>query len=158
MHTHPTDAPRPVRYRERLAPSLWALASAAVCAPMVALVFTPVDATLALVVGAGAGILLIAILVLASSVVEIDDRELRVGRAHISLGDLGRAEALTGDAARTARGHGLRRDWWHLIRGGIDGLVLVEVTDPDDPHTAWVFSSRTPERIVAILDRAQSPR
>ena len=40
---------------------------------------------------------------------------------------------------------------WHRLRGGIDGVVRVTVTDPDDPVTEWVFSSRTPDRVVAMI-------
>ncbi len=40
-----------VHYRERLSPSLWTVIGAAVAAPMAALVFAPIDTTLALVAG-----------------------------------------------------------------------------------------------------------
>ena len=43
-------------YRERLSPSLWVIVSAAVAAPMAALVFAPIDTTLALVAGALVGV------------------------------------------------------------------------------------------------------
>lgn len=142
-------------YRERLSPSLWLIVSAAVCAPMAALVVAPVDATLALVVGIAVGALIVAGMILVSPVLTVSDGTLRVGRAHIDVAELGAALAVTGDAAREARGPGLPRSAWHLLRGGIDGVVRVEVTDPDDPVTDWVFSSRTPERVVAAIERAR---
>lgn len=153
---------RSVQYRERLSPSLWSFGAAALAAPMFALILTPVNQTLALVIGMGIGILLIALLVLAAPVVEVSDGMLRAGRAKIELDWLGEPIALTGEDAKAARGRNLSSNAWHLLRGGIDGVVVIPVTDPDDPAPNWVISSRTPERLVAILRRAgvtpSSPR
>ncbi len=142
-------------YRERLGPSLWILVAAALAAPMAALVFTPIDTTLALVVGACVGVALIALLIAAAPVVEVRDGELRAGRAHIGVEFLGDPEVHVGEDARHARGAGLDARSWHLIRGGIDGVVVIPVTDVDDPTSAWVISSRTPDRLSAAVRRAQ---
>ena len=56
-------------YRERLGPSLWVVVSAAVVAPMAALVLVPIDTTVALAVGAVIGVAAIALLVWVSPVV-----------------------------------------------------------------------------------------
>lgn len=145
-------------YRERLGPSLWILVAAALAAPMVALVLTPVDTTIALVIGVAVGVLLVGILIGAAPVVEVRDGELRAGRAHIGVEFLGAPAVHTGEEARHARGAGLDPRSWHLIRGGIDGVVVVPVTDTDDPTTAWVISSRTPDRLAAAVRRAQLRR
>ena len=145
-------------YRERLGPSLWVLVSAALAGPMAALVLAPIDTTIALVAGAGIGVLLIALMIAAAPVVEIRDGELRAGRAHIGVEFLGTPEVHVGDDARHARGAGLDPRSWHLIRGGIDGIVVIPVTDVDDPTTAWVISSRTPDRLSAAVRRAQITR
>jgi len=144
-----------VEYRERLSPSLWALVAAAVCGPMAALVFSPIDTTLALVIGLLVAVAIVATMVAASPVVEIRDGELRAGRAHIPVDLLGDPFGEEGDAARTARGSGLDRRAWHVIRGGIDGVVTVPVIDPEDPTPSWVVSTRTPDRLVAAIQRAQ---
>jgi len=142
-------------YRERLSPSLWALVAAEVCGPMAALVFVPVDKTVALLVGIAVSVGIVASLVWAAPVVEIRDGELRAGRAHIPVDLLGVPAALTGDEARAARGSGLDRRAWHVLRGGIDGVVTVPVTDPEDPTPTWVVSTRTPDRLVAAIQRVQ---
>lgn len=142
-------------YRERLSPSLWTLLSAAVVAPMVALVFVPLDATVALLAGLAAAAALIAALVLGAPVVAVRDGELRVGRAHIAVDLLGDSVALHGEEARDARGPGLHRDAWHLLRPGIDGVVRIALRDERDPAAEWVFSTRTPERVIAAVRRAQ---
>jgi hypothetical protein len=143
-------------YRERLSPSLWVLVAAAVSGPMVALVFVPLDSTVALVAGLLVGLAVIAGLVAASPAVIVDGTELRVGRAHVEVTLLGDPEGVTGEEARAARGPGLSRSAWHLFRPGIDALVRVPVNDPRDPIDEWVFSTRTPDRVVAVIRRAQA--
>ncbi len=143
-------------YRERLSPSLWILCAAAVAAPMAALVFTAIDTTVALVIGAVVGVAVIGAMVAASPVIRIEGGELRAGRAHIPVRLLGAPEVHEGDDARHARGAGLDPRAWHLIRGGIDGIVTIPVIDPADPTSAWVISSRTPDRLAAAVRRAQA--
>jgi len=156
MHISATTASAPdVIYRERLSPSLWTLLSAAVLAPMVALVFVPLDPTIALAAGITVAAAIVALLVFASPVVEVRAGELRVGRAHIPVTELGEPEAVWGEEARTARGPGLSRNAWHLFRGGIEPVVRVPVTDPGDPTTEWVFATRTPDRVAAAIRRAR---
>lgn len=147
--------PKAPDYRERLSPSIWLMAAAAVCAPMVALVIAPVDLTLALVVGVLAGVLIIAVMIALSPVVAVEDGRLRAGRARIDVSHLGDPLALTGDEARRARGQALDPRSWHVIRGGIDGVVTVPIEDPADPAPSWVISTRTPERVVAAIRRAK---
>ncbi len=143
-----------VRYRERLSPSLWLLVTAAVVGPMVALTFTPLGSLPALLIGAGAAVVVIGALILGSPSVRVDGTVLRAGRAHIDARWIGDVAAVTGDDARAARGPALPARGWHLIRGGIDGAVIVENTDPDDPVTAWTISTRTPDRLAAAIGDA----
>lgn len=158
---HPTrlmQNPTPdtlVRYRERLSPSLWLLVTAAVAGPMVALTFTPLGSLPALLIGAAAAVVLIAALIAASPAVRVTGTVLHAGRAHIDARWLGTGAALTGDDAREARGTALPARGWHLIRGGIDGVVVVQNTDPNDPVTSWTISTRTPDRLLAAIRDAQ---
>ncbi|MFC4139352.1 MULTISPECIES: DUF3093 domain-containing protein [unclassified Microbacterium] len=149
-----TPATRP-HYRERLTPSLWMLITIALAGPMVALVFVPVGATLALALGAVVSLLLVAAGILLSPVIEVDGTVLRAGRAHIDARWLGDAVHRTGEEAKRARGPELPHDGWHLVRGGIDGVVIVTLTDPDDPHGTWTISSRTPDRLAAAIRAAR---
>lgn len=142
-------------YRERLAPSLWTLGAAAVVAPMAALVFAPFDPVAALVVGVLVAVAVIAAAIALSPVLEVRGSTVRAGRAHIDARWLGTPRPLTGEDAALARGAHLDRSAWLLIRGGIDGLVIVPNTDPADPASAWVLSSRTPERLAAAIEIAR---
>ena len=148
-----TDSPA---YRERLSPSLWTLVAAALCAPMIALVLTPVDTTVALLGGALVSGLIIVVLVAAAPRVTVTGTELRAGRAHIDVALLGDPIALTGEDAAAARGRDLDRNAWTLLRGGIPGVVVVPVLDAEDPVPYWVIASRTPDRLAAVLRRART--
>ena len=153
MQNTATDA-RP-RYRERLAPSLRLLVTVALAGPMVSLIFVPVGSTVALIVGAAVSALLVAAFIAATPVVSVEGTVLRAGRAHIDVEHLGEPVALTGEGARQARGPGLPARGWHLIRGSIDGIVVVPNTDRDDPVEAWTISSRTPDRLAAAIRAAR---
>lgn len=153
MQNTATDA-RP-RYRERLAPSLRLLVTVALAGPMVSLIFVPIGSTVALLVGAAVSALLVVLSIAATPVVSVDGTMLRAGRAHIDVRHLGEPVALTGDDARQARGPGLPARGWHLIRGGIDGIVVVPNIDQDDPVEAWTISSRTPDRLAAAIRAAR---
>ena len=145
-----------VRYRERLAPSLWLFLAAALGGPMLTLVFVPAGSALALGIGVVATLVIIALMILASPTVEVDQRVLRAGRAWIDASWLGEPEIRTGEDARQARGPGLPARGWHLIRGGIDGVVVVPNTDPADPAPSWTISTRTPDRLAAAIDAARA--
>ncbi len=122
---------------------------------MVALTFTPLGSLPALLIGAAAAVVLIAALIAASPAVRVTGTVLHAGRAHIDARWLGTGAALTGDDAREARGTALPARGWHLIRGGIDGVVVVQNTDPNDPVTSWTISTRTPDRLLAAISDAQ---
>lgn len=156
MHNMTSDLRPSPSYRERLTPSLWVLVSAAVTAPMAALVFVPIDPTVALVTGILVGFAVVAGLIAIAPVIAVDDGELRVGRAHVSVHLLGDPVALVGEEARHVRGPGLSRSAWHMLRPGVDGVVRVPLHDPRDPTTEWVFSTRTPDRVAAVLRRARA--
>ncbi|MBO3662515.1 DUF3093 domain-containing protein [Microbacterium stercoris] len=149
------ESARPL-YRERLTPSLWILGSAAVVAPMASLVFVRMDGALSLAIGFAVGVAVITALILGSPVIEVVGRELRAGRAHIDVALLGEPVPLTDEAARAARSTGLDARGWHLIRGGVAGIVVLPDIDPDDPVSSWTLSSRTPDRLAAAVRHAQS--
>lgn len=144
-----------VTYRERLGPSLWLVGSAAVLAPMAGLVLVPLDSTIALAAGLLIGVTAVVALVALSPVITLVDGQLRAGRARIDVRFLGHPTALLGEEARRARGPELDPRAWHLIRGGIDGVLVVPIEDPHDPAPAWIISSRTPDRLAAAILRSK---
>ncbi|MCR2811845.1 DUF3093 domain-containing protein [Microbacterium sp. zg.Y1090] len=142
-------------YRERLTPSLWALVSAAVVGPMAALVLTAFNPTVGLIVGGILAVAVVALMLALSPVIEVRDGWLYAGKAKIELQFLGDPDVFVGEDARRARGPELDPRSWMLVRPGIDGLVRVPVDDPRDPVPCWVLSSRTPDRLSAIIRAAR---
>lgn len=143
-------------YRERLSPSLWMLVTIALAGPMSALVLIPVAPNLAAILGLAVSLALVVASILLSSTVRVDDGVLYAGRAHIDAQWLGEPQIFTGQEARDKRTRDLARDGWHLLRGGIDGLVVVPLTDPDDPTHSWTISTRTPDRLAAAINAARA--
>lgn len=143
-------------YRERLSPSLWMLVTIALVGPMVSLVFAPVASSIAIAIGAAVSLVLVVLSILLAPVISVRGTVLHAGRAHIDARWLGEPEHFTGQDARDRRTRDIARDGWHLIRGGIDGLVVVPLTDPDDPMRSWTISSRTPDRLSAAIRAARA--
>ncbi|MFD5225541.1 DUF3093 family protein [Microbacterium sp. NPDC058342] len=145
-------------YRERLSPSLWMIVTIALGGPMVSLVLAPVAADLAILLGAAVSLVLVVLSILLSPSVRVRGGVLHAGRAHIDARWLGDPQEFTGQEARERRTRDIARDGWHLIRGGIDGIVMVPVTDPDDPMRSWTISTRTPDRLAAAIRAARDVR
>lgn len=90
-------------------------------------------------------------LVLASPRVEITAAQLQAGPARIPVASLRRCATL--DARQTAAALKLAdptlfllvRPW--NVRTG----VLIELDDPEDPHSAWLICSRTPTEMTQAL-------
>jgi len=120
------------------------------------LTFTPLGSLPALLIGVAAAAALISVLIAGSPSVRVEGTVLRAGRARIDAKWLGETASVTGDEARNARGPALPARGWHLIRGGIDGVVVVANTDPNDPVTSWTISTRTPDRLAAAINDARN--
>jgi hypothetical protein len=154
MQNHIADTR--VRYRERLSPSLWMLVTAAVIAPMLMLVFTPLGTLPGLLIGSAVALALILAMIFGSPRVRVEGTTLHAGRAQIDARWLGDVVEYSGDDAREARGPKLAARGWHLLRGGIDGLVVVQNIDPNDPIPSWTISTRTPDRLAAAIRTAEA--
>ncbi|MEV7630775.1 DUF3093 family protein [Microbacterium sp. NPDC089318] len=145
-------------YRERLAPGLWLLVTIALAGPMVSLVLTPLDTSVALIVGVAVSLVLVTLSIALSPTIRVADGVLYAGRAHIDADWLGEPQEFRGEDARARRTHAIARDGWNLLRGGIEPVVVVPVTDPADPVNSWTLSSRTPDRLAAAIRAARAGR
>lgn len=96
-----------------------------------------------------------ALLWYGSVTVVVDGEGLHAGGAHLPLWAVGQVDALDGTAAGAARGPEADPSTHLLLRGYVDGVVRVEVADPDDPTTSWVVSSRRPAALATALVRAR---
>lgn len=140
-----------LRYREKLWPGWWLWVAAVVIGASVSIAFFPVGilyGVIALVIGIA---LCVAALLATTPTVEVSDDQLRVGRARIGRQHLGRVAAHRGDAAREQLGPGFDARSYQCIRGWIDAVITVEVSDPQDPTPYWLFSTRHPQTLLATL-------
>ncbi|SDI90397.1 Protein of unknown function [Actinokineospora alba] len=83
--------------------------------------------------------------------VAVEDGELRVADAHLPLEFVGEVEVFGAKDKRRVLGPNLDPAAFMLHRGWVGPLVRVQVTDPADPTPYWVFSTRRPEELAAIL-------
>jgi DUF3093 family protein len=83
--------------------------------------------------------------------VRIADGELRVGDAHVPLAHLGEVQVIDAKDKRRVLGPRLDPTAHVLHRGWVGPLVRVRITDEDDPTPYWVFSTRRPEEVAALL-------
>jgi hypothetical protein len=146
-----------VTYRERLWPSFWMYLAFTLLIPACLLVFLPISVPAGIVsaiVLFGAACLSVA---LTSPVIEIADGEFRAGRARIPLSFTADPEGFRGAEATAARGVDLDARAWLCLRGWVDPVVRVRVTDPADPAPYWVVSTRHPDLLVAALQAAHTP-
>lgn len=142
-------------YAERLWPSLgfWAV---------VPLVGVGVGVSL-WPVGAGAAVsgvvvvlaLVVAGLVQASPRLEVGSGELRAGRARVPVSVLGSSQAYVGEQARQERGPRLDARAFLVLRGWVDPVLRIELTDPHDPTPYWLLSTRNPEALCSALEAAR---
>ncbi|MDH6533036.1 hypothetical protein M2119_001273 [Aurantimicrobium minutum] len=138
-------------FREVLRPSAWMYLIAAFMIPTTILVLAPFSLTLGIILSIVVYVAIVIPMVTTSPVITVTETELRVGKAHISRELIGAVSAYSGDYAVAARGTQLDARAWIFLRGWINPVVRVDITDSHDPTPYWLFSSRKPEELVAAL-------
>lgn len=146
---------RAAYYRERLWPGPFAWIIALGLAGMLTWAY-------AAALGAPAGLLTAAITITAAVIllrlmaplISTQDEGLRVGRALLPWTSITAARSVTAGEITALRGPGAdARIYTELLPLAARTGVLVTLSDPADPHPAWLVSSRHPQRLVdAILE------
>jgi hypothetical protein len=138
-------------YREVLRPSAWMYLIAFFMVPTLILVIAPWSLVLGVIIATVFYIAAVIAIIASAPSIELTENELRVGKAHIERRFIGAASAYAGSHAVTARGTGLDARAWIFLRGWVNPVVRVDITDPQDPTPYWLFSTRHPEELVAAL-------
>lgn len=143
-------------YSERLipGPALWLLTATGVAALAVAYA-KALGPVAGLILGIG-GLLLAAAVILGSvKPVVVDSHVLRAGRARLPLRAIGQVIIADQEAFRTARGP-TGDPTAHMVTAfGVNAGIVVEVTDPGDPHRTWLVASRRPAELACALRAAR---
>jgi len=145
-------------YRERLLPSwgAWALVLGLVL--MLAIAYgAALGATAGWLVALGTGSLAVALLVLTAPVIAVSPDGLQVQGAVLPLSSIADFAVVDRAEIRRLRGPGSDARLFVSLRpwSAPDG-VLVRLADPEDPHPAWLFTSRHPTRVTAALAATMS--
>lgn len=145
------------QYRERLWPAPWILIATALVIPASLLVLAPISVP----VGAITGVVLyagcVALFIYGAPILAVSATTLNAGRASIAVDHIGEVMPFDGEEASLERGQRLNARAFLVIRGGIRGVVRVQIMDPDDPTPYWLISTRHPTKLAAAIVRSQRP-
>ena len=140
-----------ILYTEKLWPNFWIWLVSAGLSSAGILMLAPIS----LAAGITAAVVLFAIisvlLILSTPTITVTASTLRVGRATIERSFIGTATAFRRAEATAERGTRLNGLAFLCIRGWVDPVVRIEITDPTDRTPYWLTSTRHPEQLVAAL-------
>jgi len=149
-HSTPRDAT--VVYTEKLWPNFWIWLVSAGLSGAGILVFAPISMTAGLTAAVVLFAIITVLLVLSTPAITVTGSTLRVGRATIERRFVGAVSAFRGKEATAERGTRLNGLAFLCIRGWIDPVVHVEITDPSDRTPYWLTSTRHPDELLAALN------
>ena len=142
----------PVRFREVIAPPVWLLAfiyflfSSISISLWAAIGNTPALVCQIILTGA-----LIYIAIRSRMVIVIDEKELRINKAHIEHKYLGEVRVLDVQAMRNARGRDADPSAFLAIRFWSSRGVLVKVNDSRDSTPYWLISSKRGDELAKAI-------
>jgi hypothetical protein len=158
MTTEGIDGKTPV-FRERLWPSVGQWVFVLVMTSSLGIAYGRAYGNdLGFMVGVAATILLGIGIVVNTPLIQIDELNFRVGRARLPLQFVGKIQKLDDQQSRRARSTDANSNAHFQLRGGIKNTVIVEVTDPQDPHPYWQVSTRKPDELIVALQMANQAK
>ncbi|ABK03029.1 hypothetical protein JOE41_003819 [Arthrobacter sp. PvP103] len=152
----PNSTPRgtTVVYSEKLRPSPWIWLVAAGLSGAGILVFAPISMTAGITAALVLFAIITVLLVLSTPSITVTADTLQVGRATIERRYVGSVTPFSGKDATAERGPRLNGLAYLCIRGWVDPVVRIEITDPSDPTPYWLASTRRPAQLAAALTKA----
>jgi len=142
-----------VIYREKLWPNVWIWIIAAGVAGAGILMFAPISAAAGFTAAAVLFVIMAVLLILSTPAIVVTDESLTVGRASIERRFVGAVEGFRGAEATAERGVRLNALAYLCIRGWIDPVVKIGITDASDQTPYWLTSTRHPDELTAALSR-----
>ena len=152
QHTKSVGQEGEVLYEERLYPSFWIWVITVGLAFVPAVVFAPIDMLIGVIASVLTLVGLIFALLTSTPRIRVTPTELRVGRARIERQYVGRAQSFAGANATAQRGTHLHGLAFLCIRGWIDGVVRIELSDKEDRTPYWLVSSRHAKKLSHVLN------
>ena len=156
MTTEGVDGKSPV-FQERLWPSLGMWVFAFIMTTSLGIAYGQAYGTeLGLIVAISTTLAVAVGLIVNTPLIQIDELNFRVGRARLPLQYVGKIQVLDDAQSKRARSTDANSNAHFQLRGGIKSSVIIEVTDPQDPHPYWQVSTRKPDSLVAALAKAKT--
>ena len=140
-----------VLYSEKLWPNFWVWLVSAGLSGAGIFVLAPISLAAGFTAAVVLFTILTVLLVLSTPAITVTSSTLRVGRATIEHRFIGTASAFRGPEATAERGTRLNGLAFLCIRGWIDPVVRIEITDPSDRTPYWLTSTRHPDKLIAAL-------
>jgi hypothetical protein len=146
-----------VTYRERLGAPIWLWCVMLILSAALALAFgVPLGLFAGLVCLGVSGGLSVWFLRSSALVIEVDEAELRVGRAHLPWRYIGLIATLDAPSTEAAQGREADARAFAAMRTLVaKEAVTFEVLDDEDPHPYWMISSRDPQALAHHLQQAR---
>lgn len=142
-----------VLFREKLWPTFWIWLIAVGLAGAGILVFAPISLAAGFTAAAVLFVIMAVLLLTSTPTITVTPETLQVGRATIERQFVGDATAFRGTEATAERGVRLNGLAYLCIRGWVDPVVRIEITDPSDRTPYWLASTRRPDELLAALQR-----
>lgn len=154
MTSEGVDGKHPV-FKERLWPSLGMWMFAVIMTSSLGVAYGRAYGNeLGLVVGISTTVAVAIGIIVNTPLIQIDEANFRAGRARLPLQYVGQVKQLDEQQSRRARSTDANSNAHFQLRGGIKFSIIVEVTDPQDPHPYWQVSTRKPDELLAALSEA----
>jgi hypothetical protein len=90
----------------------------------------------------------------SSPVLLCDGETLSARNAEIPLKFLGKAEIIERERQFEELGRNLDARAWLCIQASVKKLVKIELNDPNDPTPYWLVTTRRPEELAALINKA----
>ena len=141
------------RYRERLLPKWWAWLLTASFVAMIAIAYgAALGARTGWIVAIIGGAVALALVFTTVPRIDVEPDSLHVSGAVLPATSIAAVRAVDGAEMRALQGPGAdARTFVALRPWAASGGVLVTLDDPEDPHPAWLISSRHPDRLAAAV-------
>ena len=141
-------------YRERLLPSWWVWLVVAIPVAMLAIAYGSALGTRAGLVVGGVGLALaIWLLWISAPVTVVTADRLQVASARLPISSIGDVSVVDRAGITSLRGPGGdARLFVELRPWSARNAVLINLDDADDPHPAWLISTRHPARLQESLN------
>lgn len=122
-------------------------------APAVWLVFAPIDESFGTFLGIALTLLSIGLRIWVAKRIVVDSQNLRIGKADIPLTALGETKVIESADQFQERGPKLDARAFLALKGGLPGLVKIEIVDHEDPTPYILVATRNPQELAAAISK-----